>query len=148
MDPELSEDARPMMLDRPDRQVQRCGDLSVRVSEGQQASDLDLPRRESAGREHQVDASFGSGALRVERGSPVRDPRGLFGHAFGHPDLDGRSAGSTLNPAPATGDLRPLPPGSEPAMVIRGCPGGLDVEPDPVVLHDDVEPATPVVERY
>src|SRR5438874_3091528 len=146
---ELAEHARAMVLDRAHRQMQAGRDLRVRMSEREQPRDLDLARREPARREHAVAAPLGfpDSAVRAT-GPSLGSQRDVFRRAFRDPDLDRGAARPALDPAPTTRDLRPLQHGGEPAVSIRGPLRGPDVEPDPVILDDDVEPASLVREPY
>src|SRR6266566_2429945 len=141
MHPQLPEDVRAMVLDRANRQIQAPRDLRVRVSEREQPRHLDLAGRQPACREDVVDASFSDGDSGVRETGPSLGPeRGVFGRAFRYPHLNRGAARPAFDPAPAPGDLGPLEHGGEPGMTILGSLGSGDVEPDTVVLDDDVEP--------
>src|SRR5947208_16609668 len=100
------------------------------MTEREQPRDLDLPGRKATRRQHLVDAPLGSFNAGVHGTRPSLGPGwGIFRHAFGCPDLDRGAARAALDPAPASRNFGPLRHPCEPAMTMRGCLRGLELEP-------------------
>ena len=112
---ELAENLGAMVLDRADGEKEDLGDLDVRVAEGEELRNLNLPWRE-------IPYLFRLARGRLDRGltgSRVRSATRLGlvrrGRAeVRQPDLHLRpTAWGTLDPAPAPGDGRALAHGDE-----------------------------------